>query len=81
MLILLNCYYCYHYLNIWYGYQFTDIQYFFVMPMWEIVMNLIVGLIGIVLGNMVWQESMSIVKGLSGSGVLILISQIVGAVL
>lgn len=79
ILILVNVYYVYHYARLWYLYEYTDIL-FMMLPTWEIIMNLIIGLIGIHLGFKVFNKSLSILKGILMSIGLMTICQIINLI-
>lgn len=49
LMIVLNCFWLYHWLELFYGYHFGGGFYFFRYPDWILVMNIIGGLIGIYL--------------------------------
>jgi len=77
ILISLSAYYIYHYARLWYLYEFTDILWFMMLLTWEIIMNLIIGLIGMFIGIKVFKHSMTIFRGTSISIALMILSQII----
>ena len=77
IVIILNIYYVYHYAELWYLYEYTDILWFMMLLTWEIIMNLIVGVAAIFLGLKVFNHSFSIVKGASISLLLMMQSQLI----
>jgi len=77
LIIGLSIYYLYHFANLFYLYEFTDINFFTMLPNWEIVLNLIIGSIGVITGVKVYKNKITIVKGLSIFVALVLMSELI----
>lgn len=77
IVIALSTYYIYHFSRLWYLYEFTDILFFMMLPTWEIVLNIIIGIIGVFLGVKIYRQSISIMRGVSTTLGLMLSGRII----
>jgi len=79
--MLLSLYYIYHYSNLWYLYEFTDIHFFVMLPTWTLLMNLFVGILSVLMSMKIYKQSISIVKGISITLTLMAIGQIINFII
>lgn len=64
MIIILNILWTGYWIWLFYGYHFTSILWFFMYPDWILILNILIGLIGIYLGYRLVKNRISILMAL-----------------
>jgi len=64
VIIILNLYWMFHHARYLYLYQTPDILWYSIYPTWYLISNIILGLVGLAIGVLVFQEKMKINKGI-----------------
>jgi len=72
LIILLNLYWIYDNVNLYYLYHYTQIDFFIMIPDWVLLINTILGAIGIFIGARVILQKITIKKAIKIELVLIL---------
>lgn len=62
--MLLNSYWVWHHVRLFYLYHYTDVLFGFMIPDWALALYVFLGLIGIYLGIRILKNTLTIKKGL-----------------
>ena len=63
LLIIFSGYWIYRNIEILYSYKYLDILYIFMIPRWILVLQAIIGFIGVLIGYLIINENLKIVIG------------------
>lgn len=64
IIAILNLLWTSHWIWLFYGYHFTNIFWFFMYPNWVLVLNIVIGLIGVYIGLKLIRNKMSVLTAL-----------------
>lgn len=80
LILIINILWSFHYIWLFYAYHFTNILWLFMYPDWVLIINIIIGFIGIYLGLKLLKKSIGLKKALIIDFVLIVLGTIIGYV-
>jgi hypothetical protein len=64
LMLFINGYYLFHFIVLFYKYFFTDILFFYMYPTWILILNIFIGITGVIISFKLIQNQIRIRKAL-----------------